>query len=119
MHYAFSNNKSSQFEESIRPGLKSLYGKCLKLVKNEELYNPNFWDSDEEIDEDKLQRNKFIDTVENNGQHWVKALIKERIGDLLYVEIKTCDNNDYSTLKETYGDDIAPFGHHTSKVNYS
>lgn len=119
MHYGFSNVKGSQFEENPKPTLKSLYIKCQKILKNEELFIPDYWDSDDEIDEDKLQKGKYIDTIENNGQHWAKAFIKERIGDLLYVQIKTWDNSDYAALKETYGDDIAPPGYNTSRSNYS
>lgn len=115
MHYGFANTKPSQFEDSVRPTLKVLYLKCQKVLKNEELFNANYWDSGEEVDEEKLQKNKYIDTVEGNGQHWTKGLIKERIGDLLYLQIKSWDNTEFSTLKEAYGDEIAPAGHYTSK----
>ena len=117
MHYGFANIKSSQFEESVRPNFKVLQAKCQKIIKNEELFNPNHWDSGDEIEEDKLQKNKYIDTIEGNGQHWAKGLIKERIGDLLYLQVRSWDNSEFYALKEAYGEEIAPLGYYTSKSN--
>ena len=115
MHYGFATASLSRFEENVKPALKALYVKCQKLIKNEELFNANYWDSGEEIEEEKLQRNMNIDTVD--GQHWVKGVIIERIGDLLYLHFRNWDNSESSTLKEAHGDEIAPAGHYTSKSN--
>ena len=64
-----------------------------------------------------MQKNRIIDTIEGNGQHWAKALIKERIGDLLYLQVKSWDSREFNTLKEAHGEEIAPGGYHTSKSN--
>lgn len=116
MHYHFPSNKSTQYEESFRPNLKNLYQKCLKVMRNEDLYTSNNWDSDDDINEDLLQKGKYLDVTESNSTHWTKGFIKERIGDLLYMRIKSWDNSEYHTLKEAYSEDIAPCGHYTSKL---
>ena len=118
MHYGLAITQSpSQLEETVKPALKALYGKCQKLIKNEDLFSDNYWDSGEEIEDEKLQRNRYIDTVEGNGQHWTKGVIKERIGDLLYLQIRNWDNSEFYILKEAHGDEVAPAGHYTSKSN--
>jgi hypothetical protein len=87
----------------------------LKIVKNEDLCTPTYWDSDEDIEEDKLQKGKHIDVAETNPVRWAKGYIKERIGDLLYIQVRSWDNTEYHMLKEITGEDIAPLGHYTSK----
>lgn len=115
MNYSLTNMKSSQYEEHVRQNIKQLYQKCLKIVKNEDLCTPTYWDSDEDIEEDKLQKGKHIDVAETNPVRWAKGYIKERIGDLLYIQVKSWDNSEYHMLKEITGEDIAPLGHYTSK----
>jgi hypothetical protein len=85
-------------------------------MRNEDLYTSNNWDSDDDINEDLLQKGKYLDVTESNSTHWTKGYIKERIGDLLYMRIKSWDNSEYHTLKEAYSEDIAPYGHYTSKL---
>lgn len=109
MSYGFTSSKIPSYEES-RPALRSIYSKLQKISKGEELFSPTHWDSDDEIDEEKLQKDKQVDIFDGNSQHWVKGTIKQRIGDLLLMQIRGWDNSEYSTLKETYGEDIAPLG---------
>ena len=103
----YPTSKMQSFDDN-RANVKNLAAKFQKIQKGEDLYVSSYKDSDDDIEEEKLVKGRVIDVFDSGSQQWVKGTIKQKLGDLLYLMIKS-ENSEYYTLRDIYeerGDSI-------------
>jgi ubiquitin carboxyl-terminal hydrolase 9/24 len=102
--YSHGSSRIPSFEDN-KGSVRNLSAKFNKVVKGDDLFTPGFKDSDDDLDEEKIQKGRIVEIYDSQTQQWVKATIRQRIGDLLYLTYRNSEGSDNSCLRDIYADE--------------